>query len=197
MTGVLRELTEATRDLIFPWRNAPEVRQHMYTRQPISPEEHRTWFERMQADPTRRWYLYHDHNDEPVGVVYFTDIDPEGRTAFWGFYARPEAPIGTGKRILYAALEHAFNELGLHKLNGEALATNAASVHLHEQCGFIREGVFREQYFDGKERVDIIRLGLLAREWAEHRERLRERIAQLDTIAAQWEGKSCTLTQKS
>lgn len=184
MRDELHELTEATRDLILPWRNAPEVRRQMYTRHLISPEEHRAWFERMQADPSRRWYLYHDANGEPVGVVNFTEIEPEAGTAFWGFYTRPGAPAGTGKRILYAALEYAFNELGLHKLNGEALATNAVSVHLHEQCGFIREGVFREQHFDGDQHVDIIRLGLLAREWPEHRERLRERIAQLDALAA-------------
>jgi len=51
-------ITPEQRDLILPWRNAPEVRRQMYTRHPISPEEHRAWFERMQADPTRRWYLY-------------------------------------------------------------------------------------------------------------------------------------------
>ena len=182
--------TPEQRDLILPWRNAPEVRRQMYTRHPISPEEHRAWFERMQADPTRRWYLYRDAGGEPAGVVYFTDIEPEGGTAFWGFYARPEAPAGTGKRILYAALELAFNELGLHKLNGEVLATNTVSVHLHEQCGFTREGVFREQHFDGEQHVDIIRLGLLAREWPEHRERLGERIAQLNALAARREGES-------
>ena len=177
---MLEPLTEATRDLILPWRNAPEVRRQMYTRHEVTLEEHRAWFERIQADPTRRWYLYRDASDEPAGVVYFTDIEPEGGTAFWGFYARPETPAGTGKRILYTALEYAFNELGLHKLNGEVLAPNTVSVHLHEQCGFTREGVFREQHFDGEEYVDIIRFGLLAREWPEH----RERIAQLDALAA-------------
>lgn len=180
----LEPLTEATVDLILPWRNAPEVRQQMYSRHEIAPDEHRTWFEHMQADPSQRWYLYRDARTGPVGVVYFTDIAPESATAMWGFYARPESPAGTGKRILYAALEHAFNNLGLHKLSGEVLATNSASARLHQQCGFTREGVFREQHFDGEAYVDIIRLGLLAREWPEHRERLRERIAQLNALAA-------------
>lgn len=165
--ATLELLTEATRDLILPWRNAPEVRQHMYNQHEISLQEHRDWFERMQADSSARCYLYRDTTDEPSGVVNFTNISQEHRTAFWGFYARPGAPSGTGKRILYTALEYAFNELGLHKLNGEALATNAASVHLHEQCGFTREGLFREQYFDGEQYVDVIRMGLLAREWSE------------------------------
>ncbi|MGC9457315.1 MAG: UDP-4-amino-4,6-dideoxy-N-acetyl-beta-L-altrosamine N-acetyltransferase [Halothiobacillaceae bacterium] len=182
--------TPEQRDLILPWRNAPEVRRAMYTHHAITPEEHRAWFGHMQADPTRRWYLYLDAGDEPAGVVYFTDIEPEGGTAFWGFYARPEAPPGIGMRMEYAALEHAFNELGLHKLNCEVLATNTAVVNLHKKCGFTREGVFREQHFDGEQHVDIIRLGLLAREWPEHRERLRERIARLDALAARREGES-------
>ena len=43
----LKPLTESERDLILPWRNAPEVRRNMYHGHPISPEEHRAWFERM------------------------------------------------------------------------------------------------------------------------------------------------------
>ncbi|SFC96285.1 UDP-4-amino-4,6-dideoxy-N-acetyl-beta-L-altrosamine N-acetyltransferase [Thiohalospira halophila DSM 15071] len=181
---MLEPLTEATRDLILPWRNAPEVRRQMYTRHEIPLEEHRAWFERMQADPTRCWYLCRDASDDPAGVVYFTDIEPEGGSAFWGFYARPDAPAGIGMRMEYSALDHAFHELGLHKLNCEVLATNTAVVNLHKKCGFTREGTFREQHFDGEQYVDIIRLGLLAREWPKHRERLHERIAQLDALAA-------------
>ena len=120
-------------------------------------------------------------------MVYFTDLDPAQQTALWGFYTRPGAQAGTGTRILYEALDLAFGELGLAKLNGEALATNTASLHLHEKCGFTREGTFRAQHFDGDQRIDVIRLGLLADEWAAHRDTVRARIEQLDALAAQRE----------
>lgn len=184
MTESLQPLTEAERDLILPWRNAPEVRRQMYTQHEITPEEHRAWFERMNSDPCARWYLYRDANGEPTGVVYFTDIDPAQQSAFWGFYASPNAPAGTGKRMEYLALENAFDYLDLKKLNCEVLTSNVPVINLHKKCGFTEEGRFREQFFDGEQRVDIVRLGMLAREWSEHRERLRERIEQLDTLTA-------------
>ena len=181
----LKPLTEGDLELILPWRNAPPVRQAMYTHHEIRLEEHRAWFQRLQKDASRRWYLFHDRAGTPQGVVYFTDLDQEQATGFWGFYARPEARPGIGTRILYEALELAFGELGLRKVNGEALASNTASINLHKKVGFIQEGVFRSQHFDGERPIDVIRLGLLASEWAEHREALRRRVAQLDAMAAE------------
>ncbi|MCG5501462.1 UDP-4-amino-4,6-dideoxy-N-acetyl-beta-L-altrosamine N-acetyltransferase [Ectothiorhodospira lacustris] len=177
--------TPEERDLILPWRNAPEVRRAMYRHHVISPEEHSAWFERMQTDARCQWYLHRDAEGTPDGVVYFTDIDTAHKTAFWGFYARPGAPAGTGTRILYEALNHAFDELGLYKVNGEVLDGNSTSLHLHKKCGFKVEGTFRAQHFDGEQRVGIIRLGLLANEWATHREIIRSRIEHFDTLNAQ------------
>lgn len=176
-------LTEDDLELILPWRNAPEVRHNMYTHHEISLDEHRTWFERMRQDPSARWYLYRDAAGEPRGVVYFTAIDLVQKTAFWGFYASPEAKPGTGTHMEYEALDLAFGELALRKLNCEVLASNPAVVNLHRKVGFTQEGVFRAQHFDGAAQIDIIRLGLLANEWVEYRERLRQRVTQLDALA--------------
>jgi hypothetical protein len=76
-------------------------------------------------------------------------------------------------------------ELALHKLNGEVLADNERSIHLHKKVGFTEEGRFREQHDDGANRIDIVRVGLLASEWPTHRERLQARIAQLERLAQQ------------
>ena len=173
----LHPLTAADLELILPWRNAPAVRRAMVSHHEISPAEHRAWFQRLSQDPRACWYLFQDAADQPQGVVYFTALDPAQGTACWGFYAKPDATPGTGTRLLYEALDLAFGELALHKLNGEALASNSASVNLHKKVGFTQEGVFRAQHFDGQDRLDIVRLGMLAEEWPPHRERLRARIA--------------------
>ncbi|MEA3641705.1 MAG: UDP-4-amino-4,6-dideoxy-N-acetyl-beta-L-altrosamine N-acetyltransferase [Lamprobacter sp.] len=127
----LHPLTEADLELILPWRNTPAVRRAMVSQHEISLDEHCTWFQRLRQDPSRRWYLYQDDSGTAQGVVYFTDLDPAQGTAFWGFYARPEAPAGTGLQILFAALDTAFGELALHKLSGEVLAQAEAT---HELC---------------------------------------------------------------
>lgn len=178
----LQPLSAAQLSLILPWRNAPAVRRAMYNHHEISIEEHRAWFQRLKRDPSRQWFVYQDCTHTPQGVAYFQDIDTKQASAFWGFYARPCAAAGTGLGILIDALDTGFNCLGLHKLNGEVLADNAASLHLHKKAGFTEEGRFREHHHDGSTRIDIVRFGLLAREWSDHRDRLVQQSSRLSVL---------------
>jgi len=182
---LLRLLEKADLELILPWRNAPEVRLAMYSQHEITWEEHHAWFQRMQSDNCKQWFLHLNKNKEPIGVVYFTDIIKEQQTAFWGFYASPEATPGTGMRMSLDALSYAFNELNLQRLNADVLVSNPRSLEMHKKVGFIQEGRFREQYFNGKDRIDVIRLGMLASEWTKNSPDLEARIAELDMVASQ------------
>lgn len=187
----LQPLSAAHLSLILPWRNAPAVRRAMYSHHEISIEEHLAWFQHLQRDPSRQWFVYHDCTDTPQGVAYFQDIDTTHSAAFWGFYARPGAAAGTGLRILLDAVDTGFHRLRLHKLYGEVLADNAASLHLLNQAGFTEEGRFREQHNDGVNRIDIVRFGLMAREWPAHRDSLAKRVAQLAELPAP--AKTCNI----
>jgi ribosomal-protein-alanine N-acetyltransferase len=46
---------------------------------------------------------------------------------------------------LRLVLDHAFGELGLHRLEANIQPANAASIALVSRCGFVREG-FSEEY---------------------------------------------------
>lgn len=165
--------------IILPWRNASMVRRAMYNHHEISLDEHLAWYDQLKDDTTKQWYLFRDECGELQGVVYFTEINMDQHTASWGFYTRPEAPQGSGLRMLFDALKWGFDEMGLHKLSAEVLNTNLRSLDLHKSVGFIEEGRFREQHLDGYERVDVIRLGLLAREWPAHREKIKAELPSL------------------
>jgi RimJ/RimL family protein N-acetyltransferase len=84
-----------------------------------------------------------------------------------------------GAFTTYTVLEVAFAELALRKLSCEVLAFNTAALSMYERFGFVREGVFREQILKPEGPVDVLRLGILAREWEAtrdaHRDRLRAR----------------------
>ena len=183
---MLRPLDKSDLEIILEWRNALAVRRSMYSRHEISWNEHQLWFKQMQADESKCWYLYLGKDDGPAGVVYFTEWNRLQDTAFWGFYANPTATQGTGMKMSLAALDHAFNKLRIQKLNADVLASNPKSLSMHKKVGFIEEGCFREQYFNGKERIDVIRLGMLAREWIKNRPRLETSITTLDTHAFHW-----------
>lgn len=161
----LRHLTESDLQTMLKWRNAPAVRENMYTKHEISEEEHRDWFARQQKDEHSRWYIYEDEISKPQGVVYFTQYQPEHRSSFWGFYAGQYAKPGVGSLMEIAALDHAFSDLKLHKLNCEVISTNIKVVNLHKKFGFQEEGVFRDFKFNGVSFVNVVRLGLLESEW--------------------------------
>ena len=169
----LRRVTEDDVATILPWRNHPDVRRFMYTQHEISVQEHHTFFDQVLHDPAWAYYLGLE-DDTPIWVVAFRDIDALHATATWGFYARPDIPRGTGRRMLTLALDQAFDRDGLAKVSGEAFAFNQASIRLHLRLGFSVEGILRGHRACGQRRVDVVRMGMLARHWTpEHTAWLR------------------------
>ena len=171
----LRPLTEEDLSMVLKWRNAPEVRRSMYSSHVISEEEHRAWYARIANDQQFRWYMHMDSSRVKDGVVYFTQYSPVQRSAFWGFYAGLNAKQGAGTGIGIDAIDVAFGELKLHKLNAEVLMTNERSARFHLKLGFTQEGCFRDAHFDGEKYVNVLRFGLLENEWLKKRRELIHR----------------------
>lgn len=176
----LHKLTKSDLHLILTWRNAPEVRKNMYTTQKIKKADHLAWFARIEHDPQVLWYLHKSENDKPDGVVYFTQYRPENQSSFWGFYAAPDAPVGTGTKLGLDALNEAFYVLELHKLNAEVLTSNKGGLRFHKKLGFCVEGRFRDYHFNGEYFIDVIRLGILESEWLEKRSKIESQIAKFN-----------------
>lgn len=159
----VRPLTIEDLPLVLSWRNHPNVRQYMITQHEITLEEHQNWFARCSQDPTRSLLMV-EELDIPIGYVQFSGVSAGG-VADWGFYASPNAPKGTGRKIGTAALNHAFNKLQLHKVCGQALAFNNSSIAFHQRIGFSKEGILRDQHrLDGIYH-DLICFGLIKNEW--------------------------------
>lgn len=167
--GIIRAIRDEELEVILEWRNSPNVRNNMYTRHPISLEEHLAWWERTQNDPSRRYFVY-EIDGEINGVVGFTEIDLENSNASWAFYASPTAPRGTGSQMEFLALEYAFNELKLHKLHCEVLEINMPVVRLHEKFGFKIEGILCEHHKIDERFVSIYKLAIFSKAWSGIRE---------------------------
>lgn len=145
------------------WRNQPQIRACMLTQHEISFAEHQQWFERSSQDPMRRLLIVEEAG-LPLGFVGFSGVET-GAIATWGFYAAPDGAKGAGTRIGSTALDFAFNTLALHKVCGQALAFNEASIRMHQKLGFRQEGVLRQQHKMADGYHDIICFGLLKDEW--------------------------------
>jgi UDP-4-amino-4,6-dideoxy-N-acetyl-beta-L-altrosamine N-acetyltransferase len=156
-------MTEGDLSMVMTWRNHPEVRRYMFTQHEISLAEHTDWFMWAVQDNTRRLLIVQEEGS-PIGYVQFSNLE-RGGVADWGFYARPDAPKGQGRKIGTSALDFAFAHLKLHKVCGQAIASNQASIRFHERLGFKREAELRDQKRINGEYHTLIGFGLLVHEW--------------------------------
>jgi len=159
----LRPMTETDLEQVLSWRNHPEVRRYMYTTHEIGMEEHSKWFSSIKLDPAVNLMIY-ENQGLAKGFLNITRTRCQ-EVADWGFYLAPGAPKGTGRSLGGEALRYAFEELGLHKLCGQALGFNERSIAFHKALGFSEEGRLRDQHFDGYEFHDVFYFGLLKQEW--------------------------------
>ncbi len=92
-----------------------------------------------------RWF------NDPVGII-------SGEKDFWG--------RGHGREAIRVLLRYAFFELGLHRVELEAVAFNARAMRCYDAVGFKQVGVRREAFFRDGTFQDVILMDLLAQEFA-------------------------------
>ena len=104
--------------------------------------------------------------DTTVGMVQLSNIRWYNRKAEIRVWVVPNAQ---GKGIASSALkmlfEFAFKTLNFHRLEAEVYSFNSKALHLMEKLGFKQEGILREaKYFNGQYH-NIIRFGILKKEF--------------------------------
>jgi UDP-4-amino-4,6-dideoxy-N-acetyl-beta-L-altrosamine N-acetyltransferase len=162
--GALRAIATQELNLMLSWRNAPSVRAGMFNSQVISLVDHLAWWDRTIARTDQKYFMY-EFDHVPCGIVSLVGIDTVNSNASWGIYAAPEAPVGTGRRMAYLALCHAFEQLGLRKVCAEVIETNSVSLQFHLKVGFKFEGVRVGQHKVDNQLVDVYTFGVLAKDW--------------------------------
>ena len=160
---IVRKVTEDDLPMVLAWRNHADVRRYMFTQHEIGLDEHRNWFAKASQD-TSRCLLIVEENKQAFGYVQFSKVE-DGGIADWGFYTSPEASKGTGRKLGVMALNYAFGSLKLHKVCGQAIASNQASIAFHQRLGFTLEGVLRDQQRVNGAYLSLHCFGLLSSEW--------------------------------
>lgn len=164
MNCTLREICEFDLPMVLEWRNSEDVRNNMYTNHVISLDEHRSWWATQKNNPRTRLLLC-ELDGTACGVITFTNYTGPGGTATWAFYSGKPARRGIGAAMEVAALNYAFDDLQVRKLECEVLEFNNSVIRFHLRHGFRVEGIFREGYVRDGKLYDIYRLAMLARDW--------------------------------
>jgi RimJ/RimL family protein N-acetyltransferase len=102
-----------------------------------------------------------------AGDALLWGIDLHNRLAHLGLGLRPACRgRGLGTDVVRALCEYGFTVRGLHRLQIETLATNAAMIAAAERGGFTLEGTLRRAAWVTGEFVDEVIFGLLAADWS-------------------------------
>jgi UDP-4-amino-4,6-dideoxy-N-acetyl-beta-L-altrosamine N-acetyltransferase len=163
----LRKVEEENIDLIFKWRNSDNIKNMMYSSHEITYEEHVRWFENLAFDESQLVQIFY-HNNRPLGLVNFQNINSINGTCYWGIYiGEKDALQGSGSILGYLSLEYIFNTFGIRKVCAEILDFNSRSVKFHKKLGFTEEGRYKEHVFKDKRYVDVISMALFNQKWEE------------------------------
>ena len=104
---------------------------------------------------------------EVIGTVALVRIDRSNGRAEVGFLlGRPHQGRGLAAEAVSAVLAHAFDSMGLRRVEADIDPDNTPSLRLVERLGFQREGLLRERWCVAGQVTDTVFLGLLRREWA-------------------------------
>jgi RimJ/RimL family protein N-acetyltransferase len=74
-----------------------------------------------------------------------------------GIFDRRFWSRGYGTEAIRLLLRHGFDDLGLHRVDLIVLEFNARAIRCYEKCGFVREGVLRDNaYIAGAWHADLL-----------------------------------------
>jgi len=136
------------------WRPHPHGLAPPYT--PREPTEHGADFTVVRRD-----------DGELLGIALLWGIDAHNRSAHLGLSLRPgHRGRGYGTEVVGVLCHYGFSVLGLHRLQLETLADNAAMIGAATACGFTLEGTLRERSWVSGQFMDDVVYGFLAAEWA-------------------------------
>jgi RimJ/RimL family protein N-acetyltransferase len=114
------------------------------------------------SDEVAFFSVVHLADDELAGEALLWGIDVHNRTAHLGLSLRPAfRGRGLGADTVRVLCRYGFAVRGLHRLQIETLADNAAMIRAAGQAGFVLEGTLRRAAWVNGEFIDEVILGLL------------------------------------
>jgi len=163
----LRALELTDLDRTSKWHNDPKlyemlIRPFRYVSR-VAEEE---WLRRRTAycRTEARLAICLKRNSEHIGNIYLADIDSVSRHACAGIFIGHEEhrSKGYGRQAMRLLLNHAFDDLGLHRVYLTVLEDNQRAIRSYEACGFVVEGRLRQHGFKQGRFKDLILMGICA-----------------------------------
>ena len=129
-----QSLTEEELALVLEWRNHPEVRKWMNTKECISLDQHLQFVSELRRESKRAAFLVTEASRN-IGVIQLNNI--QGRNVFdVGMYTNPALiKSGAGLRLGFYGAQYLFKEMNFDSLFFMALRENEGAQTLWRVLG--------------------------------------------------------------
>ncbi len=150
------------------WSNDPEIRRLTGETTPMSVEEAEAFYERIQKDESRIWFVVVlKENDRVVGECGLLRMFHPWRTTDLTMILG-EKDIrhrGYGTEAIVLLMDYAFGYLGFHRISIGVVGFNESALRFYEKVGFKREGIQRDGYYYDHTFSDFVMLSILEDEF--------------------------------
>lgn len=128
------DLSMEKKKMVLKWRNDASVKKWMFNQNEILLEEHLKYIDSLKLKKDRLYFLVRK-DDCDIGVIDFTSINKERKSAEFGIYAKPELK-GFGKLLMEIIIDYAFRILQVNKLISKVFEENHIGIQLYSKYGF-------------------------------------------------------------
>ena len=108
------------------------------------------------------------HHGRLAGAIDLHGIDSDNKRASVAYWLDAEFQSrGLMTKVCRVLVDHAFNEVGLNRIEIQCAVQNSKSRAVSERLGFVQEGVIRQAEWLYDHYNDHAIYGMLAKEWRE------------------------------
>jgi RimJ/RimL family protein N-acetyltransferase len=151
------------------WYSDPEIaRLTRYQEAPLTPDEiQRHFYARVLSSDMLAMAIHVLETDRLIGSCAFSQLDGDNGAAVYHITIgeRDAWGHGYGTEATSLMLDHAFGQLGLHRVALAVFEFNTRAIRAYEKCGFRVEGRAREAILRAGRYWDEIHMSILADEW--------------------------------
>ncbi len=157
--------------LALKYINQPEVKTNLVIGVPfpLKPEEEEKWYEGISVSKPENYSFAIETLAKPhyIGGCGLNKIDWKNRVAQVGIFIGPERYRGRGygTDAMRVLLRFIFDQMNMNKVRLEVFSFNDRAIRSYQKCGFVREGVMRQELFRNGRYHDIVAMGILRDEW--------------------------------
>jgi RimJ/RimL family protein N-acetyltransferase len=156
-------------DIVKSWEHDTEFTR-LLSLSPVRLTGKAKWKEEMETIPepySFDWTIVTRADGRVIGFISLFRVLLVHRncTVGIGIGDRADWSKGYGSDAMRIVLRFAFQELNMHRVSLDVVASNARAMRSYEKCGFVTEGRVRGANQRLGTREDLVKMGLLRRDW--------------------------------